>query len=203
MSAALVAACVVSSQEPRCTWPNCSKPPEHRSVCSQHYQAAKRNGVDLPPPRTPTAYERFEVKVDRSAGPGACHPWTGSTDRDGYGIFKGDAGERAVRYAYRWYVGELAEHELVRHTCDNPPCVNPEHLVSGTPADNSFDMVDRGRSLKGVAHHRALVTEDIVRAIRASYVPRKVTLKALGSQYGLSETAVHAIVTRKTWSHVA
>jgi hypothetical protein len=186
----------------RCAWPNCLREVEFRTVCSMHYQAAQRNGVDLPPVRELTEFERFELHVDRSAGPLGCHPWTGHCDEDGYGVFKGSIGARAPRYAYRWFVGPLSDKEVVRHKCDNPPCVNPEHLLSGTNADNTRDMLDRGRGLRGSNHHRALINEAMVREIRGRHVPRRVTLRALGAEYGLTETAVHAIITRRTWSHV-
>lgn len=59
---------------------------------------------------------------------------------------------------------------VVRHTCDNPRCINPRHLVIGTAADNSADMVHRGRSLKGTRHHKARLDEQKVADIRARYV---------------------------------
>lgn len=186
-----------------CAWPNCDRAVEYRAVCSKHHQAASRNGVDLPPVRVPTRFEAFESLADRTGGPEACHPWLGSCDDEGYGCFKGDLGRRAPRYAYRWYVGRLSAEEVVRHTCDNPPCVNPNHLISGTPADNTQDMIDRGRYPRGSAHNQARITEEMVREIRGRYVPRKVTLKYLGAEYGLTESAIHAIISRRTWSHVA
>lgn len=187
----------------RCAWPNCESDEDYRSVCDRHYQSAKRHGVPLPEIRALTEFERFEALVDRSGGPDVCHPWTGTCDEDGYGRFVASRGRRAPRYAYRWYVGGLADDEVVRHKCDNPPCVNPNHLISGSSLDNTQDMLDRGRQLRGSAHPMAIVTEEIVRDIRARYVPRKVTLKVLGQEYGLSEGAIHAIITRRNWSHVA
>lgn len=59
---------------------------------------------------------------------------------------------------------------VVRHTCDNPRCINPDHLIGGTKADNNRDRVVRGRSAKVVPSRQAL-SPDQVAAIRARYVP--------------------------------
>lgn len=81
---------------------------------------------------------------------GDCIVFTGWTDKDGYGhIHEWRGGRRRLikvhRLVYRETVGELPDHLLVRHSCDNPPCCNPEHLLIGTQADNVNDMVERHR----------------------------------------------------------
>lgn len=84
-------------------------------------------------------------------GEGGCREWTGLRDADGYGRIRiAGADHRAPRVA--WELANdtsIPEGMLVRHTCDNPPCCNAEHLVLGTPAENSHDMVRRGRSARG------------------------------------------------------
>lgn len=74
-----------------------------------------------------------------------CTEWEGTRDSAGYGITR--TGGRAHRLA--WITANESEIPIgmvVRHTCDNPPCVNPEHLILGTEADNVRDMIDRGRA---------------------------------------------------------
>lgn len=88
----------------------------------------------------------FWGRVDKSAGPDACWPWTGSRDRHGYGRLRGDS---KIIYASR-YVMELMGRQvpsgmMVCHHCDNPPCCNPKHLYVGTAQDNSDDRVARMR----------------------------------------------------------
>lgn len=110
----------------------------------------------------------------------------------------------AYRAAYLMYKGDIPEGFNVNHTCDNPACVNPDHLWSGTQTSNARDMVEKGRNavFVGEAHGQSKVTADVVRAMRADYAAGDVTLKALASRYGLSVPGVHHIILRRTWKHV-
>lgn len=75
-----------------------------------------------------------------------CWNWSSYTDAKGYGDvqFRGRV-HKAHRVSYLIHKGEIPVGLLVRHRCDNPRCINPDHLEVGTPADNSRDMVERGR----------------------------------------------------------
>lgn len=90
---------------------------------------------------------------------------------------------------------------VVMHTCDNPKCVNPAHLVLGTQFDNVKDMDSKGRAkragLKGSKHHQAALTEDQVAVVKAD--PRSHT--EMAKALGLSVAAVHYI-RRIGWRHV-
>lgn len=87
--------------------------------------------------------ERFWNKVDKS---GECWLWTGTTDGTfGYGILRRNG---KLYRAHRWLFIQLnnCEPEAVLHTCDNPPCVNPAHLVGGTRSENNTDRHKKGRT---------------------------------------------------------
>jgi len=86
-----------------------------------------------------------------------CWIWTGSLSPKGYGKLQiGNYHLRAHRVSYEVYVGPITDPELmVLHRCDNPSCVNPEHLRLGTNADNMKDKKDKGRSAKGEGHGMA------------------------------------------------
>lgn len=93
-----------------------------------------------------TIAPRFWSKV-RVSSPTACWMWLGATTGIGHGSFKSPAGNIASRYAWASANGRLPEpDEVVRHRCDNPPCVNPAHLQIGTQAENVADMVWRERA---------------------------------------------------------
>ena len=88
---------------------------------------------------------------------------------------------------------DVAEGNVVRHKCDNPRCINPEHLEYGSVGDNNRDTSKRGRTTKVQAHHR-LLTDAQAQAIREAYVPRKVTMRDLAQQYGVSAQTICDII---------
>lgn len=92
----------------------------------------------------PTLFERFLEKFDFS--PSGCWEWKAGLHTAGYGaISVSGKKEGAHRVAYELFVGPIGEGLCVLHTCDNPPCVNPEHLFLGTLVENNRDRDAKGR----------------------------------------------------------
>lgn len=137
-----------------------------------------------------------------------CILWDKHINRDGYGQVRHKGMMRgAHRVAYCEYHGidiEAIDGLVVRHQCDNPSCVNPEHLELGTQKDNVQDMVDRGRCVVGSKNHMAKLTDQIVRCIREEYVPysRKSGTRALAKKHGVSRSRISLIVRGIGWSHI-
>ena len=137
-----------------------------------------------------------------------CIIFAGYKDSCGYGVRKvGGVNHGAHRVAYCEANGvtlESIKGLIVRHTCDNPSCVNPAHLVIGTQADNMADKVERGRArgqASGADNTRSKLTAQQVEAIRREYVPRSKEhgLQALANKYGVSAMQIHRIVKSLNW----
>ncbi len=88
------------------------------------------------------------------------------------------------------------------HDCDNPPCINPEHLFLGTNLDNIEDMVRKRRHRFGEAALSAKLTEEQVLEMRRARAVGAL-LRELAQRYGIDPATVHYVVTCKTWRHVA
>jgi hypothetical protein len=143
--------------------------------------------------------ERFlsKIAVDEKTG---CWNWTASKGRRGYGwIWVGNRNERAPRVSYEIYRGPIPDGMQVCHHCDNPPCVNPDHLFVGSDAENKADKMTKGRQARGASHGRAKLTEDDVLEIRAA---RDSTLRELATKYGVCEYQISYVRSGKRWSHI-
>ena len=103
---------------------------------------------------------------------------------------------RLSRVVYQSEVGKLTDGQVIRHTCDNPLCINPAHLIPGTHADNVLDRVARNRSAKGERNGRAKLTEKQVRDILAS----TNATESLARQYNVSPKLIYLIRRRKCWA---
>lgn len=129
-----------------------------------------------------------------------CWPWTGAIGARGYGrLVMCGKDLSAHRVAFTLVKGDPGDL-LVRHTCDNRPCCNPSHLLSGTQAQNIQDAMDRGRWVKpplkaGEDSHRAVLTERDVHKIRRS----TGTPAEIAARLGLSYGAVWGVRVGRTW----
>jgi hypothetical protein len=139
--------------------------------------------------------------------------WMGSMQTNGYGRFAygtkqgGDrAQEPAHRVSYRMYVGAIPDKMFVCHRCDNPVCVNPDHLFVGTQFDNMRDnhwsrrnpeLVSRG-SKNGLS----VLNEAVVKEIRRLHATTGAGCAELAKMFGVSKSTTSCILLRKTWGHV-
>jgi hypothetical protein len=140
----------------------------------------------------------------------ACWVWTGSLQKKNYGVFRG---QRAHRLAYQLFRGPIPEGHGVLHTCDNPPCVRPSHLFTGTKQDNVDDMVKKNRQASGNRHgarthperiHRgddhlgSKLTEQDVIDLRLSTLSNR----ELADIYDLDITTIRKARSGESWRHV-
>lgn len=189
-----------------CDVVTCEKPAHAKGFCSVHYERWKKNGD----PNNPGRYSRGTIEerlrytswVVTEAG---CWEWCGGKRKGGYGrLTFGGKSFVTSRLAYETWVGSIPEGYVVRHKCDNPPCINPEHLEVGTHKDNTRDKMSRNRLRvrSGSSHGQAKLLESDVRFIRQEYSKGHTTQKMLGDLYGVSQTTISHIILGKVWRGV-
>ncbi len=158
-----------------------------------------------------------------------CWEWQGWKDRDGYGRTKtSDNGVLVYRIVHRWmwelHNGAIPKGKMICHHCDNPACVNMEHLYLGNALTNRQDCFRRGRAninsgekqwchqkLEQVVHGEkrafAKLTVDSVQAIRKRKQERSCSTRQLiaelAREYHVCKGTISKVIWSKTWIHVA
>jgi len=144
--------------------------------------------------------ERFWKFVDKR-GPDECWEWTGNVSHNGYGQLRGatrNATVRAHRLSYEMHVGPIPSNLLCLcqgnnrrlHKCDNPKCVNPNHLFLGNQFENIQDKMRKGRAATGVRHGRAKLNPEKVREARLLRA-QGWTYRKIAERFAVSEGAIH------------
>jgi len=177
------------------------------SLCYKHYVRFKtHSSVGFKKHARGTLEERFWNFVDKKSED-ECWHWTGQILSNGYGRISVGARNLGNELAHRvsWRLAnkqEIPEKMVVMHKCDNPKCVNPNHLNIGTHKQNTQDMITKGRkrvvSPKGEGNGKSLLDAEKVRLIRSS----KLNHAELGRQLGVSTSCIRGVRTGRTWSHI-
>lgn len=130
-----------------------------------------------------------------------CWLWIGGVQAEGYGLIRdGIKRAKAHRVSYKLFKGNIPAGLVVRHICDTPECINPDHLVLGTHKDNSDDRVKRNRQSKGSSVHSAKLKESDIPSIRIKLETR--TIRDVAKEYKVHHSAIDGIKQRKTWKHI-
>ena len=142
-----------------------------------------------------TLKERFLAKITHSNS--GCWEWIGYRRRDGYAlIWRENRAVRANRVAYELFHRLLLANEVVCHRCDNPGCVNPEHLFVGDRGDNNRDCVSKRRHAFGARNGQSKLTFEQVSAIRANVTSSQ---RELAHQYGVGQDQISRIKAGLRW----
>jgi hypothetical protein len=194
-----------------CSVENCTLPARTAGFCPAHYRRTQL-GLDLTAPvrtylRNATSEERLRIYAPPGA-PDECWNWTRALTR-GYGaMYDVEMGRNRPAHDIAWELDnnrKLPKGMVIRHTCDEPKCCNPAHLLLGTHADNVADKVARGRQLKGAkvgAGTFGKLNDDAIRKIRGLYSTGLWTQRAIAREFDISQSNVSAIVLRQLWGHV-
>ena len=175
-----------------CSVDGCDDPIRSYGWCNRHYYRWYRHGDPERTKRMPpglTLVEKFEFKGWDVTDTG-CWEWRGRRNRDGYGLLKHDGWwQGAHRLAYIAWVGPIDDGLKILHSCDNPPCINPDHLRQGTQADNVADAVSRNRQRSSRKLQWSEVGE-----IRNRY-SQGSTQRELEDEFGLASGTVSRIMS--------
>ncbi len=149
-----------------------------------------------------TDLQRLNEKVKIKTG-SECHEFTAARDNKGYGRFFFD-GSMMLAHRASWAIhnGPIGDGLNVLHKCDNPSCVNPEHMFLGTPADNMKDRDNKGRQAIGEDKGTAKLTNEEVIEIKHCLGRGDVSQADLGKMYSVTQGNIAAIKSGKTWSHL-
>jgi predicted DNA-binding protein (UPF0251 family) len=157
---------------------------------------------------------RLWSKVDIVNDDTSCWEWNASRkkgDNEDYGNFNFKdpiTGKRMITLSHRvvFYVVHKRLPEVGRHTCDNPPCSRPSHIIDGTQADNIADMDARGRrkvteDQRGELNPRAVLTEDMVRMARKLY-RGGMPFEQIAATLDQGVSPVMFAIRGDTWAHI-
>lgn len=191
----------------QCSFDGCLRDSDSKGLCTAHYQQLRLGKVLKPLQEQHhglTEYARFMSWV-KVGGPKECWEWQASRNLKGWhGQFRNALGgvELSHRASWRLMKGEIPKGLFVCHHCDNPICVNPNHLFLGSQSDNMKDMWAKGRARPksnfGEKHGMSKLTAEIVKEIRSS----SETGSALAKKFGIAATTVCDIKKRRTWNHI-
>lgn len=182
--------------KPTCSYDLCPSLSKVRGYCNAHYKKLRATG-ELPLAKVTrkssddfATYFWNQTKPDPDSD---CILWTRGTNRNGYGRVDFE-GRKPGAHTVAYYLthGHWPK-PMCLHSCDNRPCVNPDHLRQGTGVENNRDMVERGRNPFNQ------LSESDTSAIRNRYAMGDTTYRALGEEFGVSrQTISNAINGRKT-----
>tara|TARA_B100002049_G_scaffold95865_1_gene70899 strand:- start:514 stop:1146 length:633 start_codon:yes stop_codon:yes gene_type:complete len=192
---------IEAEQSFKCKARDCDRPAKVIGFCTKHYQRFRKYGnpfvVKKGGYKSRHLSQRASDYVQKT--PNGCWLWNGPMRSSGYGYLEVKGKKISMhRYFYEKNVGAIPDKYVIRHTCDNPRCVNPNHLLAGTPADNSRDMVIRNRSAKGENVATAVLTSKDVLAIRKSNKPNTYWARRLG----VCKSTIRYARIGETWKHL-
>jgi hypothetical protein len=143
--------------------------------------------------------ERFWSKVNKTP---TCWVWTAAKANKGYGVMRIDGKNiRAHIFSYEVHLGPVLDGVFVCHRCDNPPCVNPQHLFLGTNHENVKDMVSKKRHTYGEKNPQSKLTEYDVMGIFKSK-SEGMRNSDIARVVGVSQTTICQILKGNRWGHL-
>lgn len=147
------------------------------------------------------ALSKFLAKVEKQ--PNGCWYWAGGKDGKGYGLVRlpGHRAVKAHRLSFQLYNFDPGRLQ-VNHRCDNPLCVNPDHLYVGTQKENVADRIARGRSASGERNGKAKLNAPKVRVIHRLLEQGYLSKSEIADLFAVNRKVISKIASGTNWSQV-
>jgi hypothetical protein len=164
------------------------------SECMRKPESEKKKHVGVPP--------IIVKKIDFVVEENGCYRCISHTSKRGYPAIQRNKKVTLIsRFIYEECFGPIPEGLVIRHKCDNPFCINPEHLETGTMQDNVRDMVERNRQAKGSRVGGSKLTEKDVLEIKR-LIKRGLSDTQIAKKFKVSITTINYIKNGKNWKHL-
>lgn len=141
---------------------------------------------------------RFWASVSNTSLELECWEWQKGLTTKGYAKVKMRP-KTLLGHRVAYALANSALPELIMHTCDNPKCVNPAHLMAGTHKENMRDMVLKGRQATGTSHGVSKLTESDVLDIRQMYADG-VKVRLIAEKHGIKTHSISNICAGRVWA---
>lgn len=156
-----------------------------------------------------SAIQRFNIYCSDPDENG-CINWLAKKDKDGYGKIQIEPGNRVLshRFSYEHFIGKIPKDIWVLHKCDNPSCVNPQHLFLGNAKDNALDRSKKGRGARNnlagypmkMLPNSKLSKSDVLEIRKL--LESKNTMIHIASIFNVNKMAIFNIKHKITWYHL-
>ena len=189
----------------KCKVENCQSSSRAYGFCNKHHMRMRTTGTtDDGPKARGSLKERFSKKVIKTEN---CWIWTGGKGKNQYGLIQeaGKASKKllAHRVSYEIHNGKIPDGLVVMHSCDNPSCVNPEHLSLGTHKENTADMIAKGRKVNTPVHGEKN-GKSRLNLTQVEYIKGcDKTNAALARELNVSPNCIRGVRTGRTWKTTA
>jgi hypothetical protein len=144
---------------------------------------------------------REKIKQNITLNERGCWVWNKGKSNSGYSkmTFKNRT-MCGSRVSFMVFKGKISKNKVVCHTCDNPPCVNPDHLFLGTIRDNRTDCVVKNRHAKGSKIGISKLKEKDIPIIKKMYY-NNLSQREIALLFNTSQTTISRVLLKQTWSH--
>lgn len=186
-----------------CSIAGCMGRVKARGWCEMHYCRWRANGdptVNRLPKKVPISDRLRAGAVRTSCG---CLEWIKSRDKDGYGKLSVNRVDcRTHRLSWEQINGPIPTGRMILHTCDNPPCIDPSHLVLGDARGNASDRVDRSRfNYSSGRYNRVKLTPAMAREVRVMS-RRGDSRRSISEKFGVGVYQISRIVNNINWKEL-